>query len=295
MVGKSAIKPSNRKIYLYLLPGLAIYAFVVLIPLLMAVRYSFYDWSGGPNLTFVGLDNFRELLRDQVFWTSFGNNIFIIIMSVIGQVGIAFFISVLLTRSWVKFKQFHRTVLFIPNVLAAVIIGFLWSMVYNQNYGLLNFVLKAVGLEGWVLPWLDDPDIVMGAVTIPLIWQFIGFYMIIFMAAMQNIPDELYEAAEIDGASSWKQTLYITLPMLKNTFKVAIMLCIAGNMKVFDHIFVMTGGGPGNSSTVMAQYAYDVSFERFELGYGSAVSIGMLVLSLLLIGISQWIGRRGEE
>ncbi|WP_217588077.1 carbohydrate ABC transporter permease [Lentibacillus saliphilus] len=295
MKAKNAIRPSNLKIYMYLLPGLLIYTFVVLVPLFMAARYSLFEWSGGPNMTFVGLQNFATLMQDQVFWKAFGNNLFIIVLSVIGQVGIAFLISVLLTRSWVKWKQFHRTVIFIPNVLAAVVIGFLWSMVYNHDYGLLNNVLSSIGLESWIQPWLDDPDIVMGSVTAPLIWQFIGFYLIIFMAAMQNIPEELYEAAKIDGASAWRQTWYITFPMLKNTFKVTIMLCIAGNMKVFDHIFVMTGGGPGNSSTVMAQYAYDVSFNRFELGYGSAVSVGMLVLSLGLIFISQLIGREKKS
>ncbi|GEM04780.1 putative ABC transporter permease protein YurN [Halolactibacillus miurensis] len=295
MKTKSAIKPRNSKIYLYLLPGLAIYAFVVLVPLVMALRYSFFDWSGGPNMDFIGLDNFVALIQDDVFWQSFRNNLFIIIMSIIGQVGIAFLIAVLLTRSWVKWKQFHRTVIFIPNVLAAVIIGFLWSMIYNHDYGLLNYSLNAAGLESWISPWLDDPSIVMTSVTIPIVWQFVGFYLIIFMSAMQNIPDELYEAAKIDGATSWKQTWHITMPMLKSTFRVAIMLCIAGNMKVFDHIFVMTGGGPGSSSTVMAQYAYDVSFNRFELGYGSAVSIGMLALSLGLILISQIIGRGEKE
>lgn len=294
MKKKDAIQPSNIKIYLYLLPGILIYAFVVLVPLVMAFRYSLYDWSGGPKMDFVGLKNFARLMGDQVFWKAFSNNVFIIIFSVIGQVGIAFGISVLLTRTWVKMKQFHRVIIFIPNVLAAVVIGFLWSMVYSQEFGLLNFLLSNVGLESWIRPWLDDPKIVMGSVTIPLVWQFIGFYLIIFMAAMQNIPDELYEAAEIDGASGWEQTLHITLPMLKNTFRIAIMLCIAGNMKVFDHIFVMTGGGPGNSSTVMAQYAYDVSFNNFELGYGSAVSVGMLVLSLGLIAISQFIGREKD-
>ncbi|NGP45428.1 sugar ABC transporter permease [Bacillaceae bacterium SIJ1] len=292
MRAKSAVRPSNKKIYLYLLPGLAIYTFVVLIPLFMALRYSFYKWSGGPNLQFIGLDNFVTLMQDKVFWISFSNNLYIIVMSIIGQIGIAFLISVLLTRSWVKWRQFHRTVIFIPNVLAAVIIGFLWSMVYNQDYGLLNYLLKTVGLESWISPWLDDPNIVMASVTVPIVWQFIGFYLIIFMSAMQNISEELYEAAKIDGASGWKQTWYITLPMLKGTIKVAIMLCIAGNMKIFDHIYVMTGGGPGYSSTVMSQYAYDVSFDRFELGYGSAVSIGMLILSLILILISQLIGRR---
>lgn len=278
-------------IFLYLLPGVLIFLFVAVAPMLLALYYSFHHWSLG-NMTFTGLDNYIQLVQDGDFWNAFKNNLIIVVLSILGQVGIAFVISLLLTSKWTKWKEFHRTVIFVPMVLSPVVIGFLWSLIYNKDYGILNWLLTHLGLSSWIQSWLGDPSIVIYSVAAPLIWQFIGLYLIIFMAAIQNIPKDIYEAAEIDGATGFKQTRFITLPLLSNTIKVAVMLCIAGNMKVFDHIYVMTGGGPGQSSTVMAQYAYDVSFEQFNFGYGTTISIGILVLSMVLIGASRLFGRR---
>jgi len=286
----ASIRPKRFTFTLYLVPSVLLYAFMVLVPTFMALRYSFFNWSGGPKMTFVGLDNFIRLASDEKFWHAFANNLIIVLFSVVGQIGIAFAIAILLMGRWVKWREFHRTVMFIPVVLSSVVIGFLWSIIYNNDSGLLNFLLQSVGLESWIKPWLDDPSIVMYSVTVPIIWQFIGFYLIIFMASMQSISSEVYEMAEIDGATGFKKAWYITLPLMKSTVQLAVMLCIAGNMKAFDHIFVMTGGGPGTSSTVMAQYAYDMSFKSFKLGYGSAISVGIMVLSLVMILLSRLIG-----
>jgi raffinose/stachyose/melibiose transport system permease protein len=169
-------------------------------------------------------------------------------------------------------------------------------MIYNKDYGLLDAVLRKIGLGSLILPWLDNPKFVMISVSIPIIWQYIGFYLVIFLAAFQSIDPEVFESAEIDGAVGAKRALYITIPLLMDTLKIAVMLCIAGNMKIFDQIYVMTGGGPGNSSTVLAQYAYQNSFRMFKLGYGSAISIGILVLSTSIILISRKLwGGNGSE
>lgn len=284
-------KQRTRLIIAYLLPGVLIFLFVAVIPMALALYYSFHKWSLGGNITFTGLDNFIRLAQDGNFWHAFKNNLIIIVLSILGQVGLAFVISLLLTSKWTKWKEFHRTVIFVPMVLSPVVIGFLWSLIYNQNNGLLNWLLSHLGLSSWIQSWLGDPNIVIYAISAPIIWQFIGLYLIIFMAAIQNIPNDLYEAAEIDGATGLKKSWHITLPLLSNTIKVAVMLCIAGNMKIFDQIYVMTGGGPGDSSNVMAMYAYDMSFNQFEFGYGTAISIGILILSLGLIFISRLIGR----
>lgn len=281
------IRPKNIVIYGFLMPGIIIYAFIVVIPMILAMRFSLFHWSGGPKMHFAGLDNYLTLVQDKTFWISLKNNLVIIFFSVIGQVGIGFLLSVFLSSKLVRFKGFHRTVIFIPVILSSVVIGFLWTMIYNKDYGLLNWALNSLHLSSLIQPWLDDPKIVIYMVTIPIVWQYIGLYMVIFMSSLQSIPSEILEVAELDGATGWKKTRYITFPLLYDTVKVAIMLCIAGNMKVFDHIFVMTGGGPGTSSTVMAQYAYNNSFVMFKLGYGSAVSIGIMVISLLLIIVSR--------
>lgn len=247
-------------------------------------------------MEFAGFGNYAQLATDGRFWFSFRNNMIITLLSIVGQIGIAFALAIVLQAKWVRFREFHRTVLFLPVVLPSVVVGFIWNLIYSTDYGILNALLRAIGLEGWIRPWLDSPDIVIFSVTVPIIWQWVGLYLIIFMAAIQNIPAEIYESAEIDGATGWRKVVSITLPMMQDTMKVAVMLCIAGNMKIFDNIFVMTGGGPGNSSTVMAQYAYNISFSQFKLGYGSAISIGMIIISLLLIGLSRrMMGGRSVE
>ncbi|RAV20827.1 carbohydrate ABC transporter permease [Paenibacillus contaminans] len=295
MNGSTAIRPKRITFLTYLMPSVILFAFMVLVPVVLAVRYSFFKWSGGPKMQFIGLDNYRNLLVDSNFWHAFLNNLLIVAFSVVGQIGIAFVISIFLMSKLAKWKGFHRTVIFIPVVLSSVVIGFLWGMIYNQDAGMLNWLLRTVGLESWIKPWLDDPGIVMYSVTVPIVWQYIGFYLIIFLAAMQSINSEVYEMAELDGATGFKKMLHITLPLLAPTIKIAVMLCIAGNMKAFDSIFVMTGGGPGSSSTVMAQYAYDTSFKAYKLGYGSAISVGIMILSVALILISRLIGGKNRD
>ncbi|GKX32256.1 putative ABC transporter permease protein YurN [Vallitalea longa] len=286
-MSSNGVKVKKKDIFLLLLPGILIFTFVIILPLFYSVRYSFFEWSGGLNMKFIGLENYKELIHDKDFWSSFFNNITIVTLCIIGQVGISLLLAGLLSSKLIKFSELHRTLAFIPVVLSAVVIGFLWSMIYSKDLGLLNWLLTKLGLGNLIKPWLDDPKIVMKSVSIPLIWQYIGYYLVIFMAAIQSIPKSILEVAEIDGAVGFKKLRYVTFPLIKSTISVAIMLCISGNMKVFDHIYVMTGGGPGKSSTVMAQYAYSTSFDQFKLGYGSSISVGILVISLTLVMISR--------
>lgn len=282
-------------IYGYMLPGILLFVFIVIIPLILSIYFSLFKWSGG-TMVFHGLTNYIQLIQDRYFWFSFKNNLIITALSIVGQLGVAFFLALVLQSKWVKVKEFHRTVLFLPVILPAVVVGFIWNLVYSHDYGILNEFLRMLGLGSLIVPWLDDPNIVIYSVTLPIIWQWIGLYLIIFMSAMQSISNEIYESAEIDGARAWERAIYITLPLLRPTMLTALMLCIAGNMKIFDSIFVMTGGGPGNSSTVMAQYAYNISFSQFNLGYGSAISVGMIIISLILIGASRkLLGGRSDD
>lgn len=280
----------GKTIFLALLPSIAIFVFIVIIPLILSVRFSLYSWSGGPNMKFIGLANYKDLLVDENFWYAFRNNLYIIALCVVGQIGIPLLLCGLLISKVLKFKEFHRTVIFIPVVLSAVVIGFLWSMIYSREMGILNWFLQSLNMGGLIRNWLDDPKIVLRSVSAPLIWQYIGVYLVIFMSAIQGIPKSVLEVAEIDGAIGFKKLRYVVFPLISDTIKVAIMLCISGNMKVFDHIYIMTGGGPGKSSMVMAQYAYNNSFEMFKLGYGSTISVGILILSLTLIMLSRKLG-----
>ncbi|UOQ86984.1 carbohydrate ABC transporter permease [Gracilibacillus salinarum] len=262
----------------YLFPVLLIYSVAVLIPLVMSFVYSLFDDTG---TAFIGLQNYAALLKDSVFWISFKNNIILVVFCVVGQVGIAFIVAALLNTKFLKMRSLHRLAIFLPVVLAPVVTGYLWTIIYNYRFGLLNWFIGLFGMEPGL--WLDDPEKVIYMVSIPLIWQYIGLYLIIFLAGMQNIPKEISDAAEIDGANWFQKNLYVNIPMLKGVTQVALMLCISGTMKTFDHIFVMTGGGPGTGSLVMAQHAYNNAFLMSKTGYGSAVSIGMMILSATII------------
>ena len=238
------LKLEKHKIYLYLLPGVLWYAVILFVPILLALYYGFFDWNGGVNKTFIGIKNFVDVLQDKIFIKSLLNNIYLVAVCLIFQIGLAFIFATFLGSRHVKFKGFHRTMCYFPSVLSAVIVGFIWNLIYNYEYGLLNAVLKMVGLESKVQPWLNNPKIIMLLVAIPIIWQFIGYYMVIMLSGMSSIDPQVLEMAEI---------------------------------------YAMTSGGPGYSSSVMAMYAYNTSFTSYKMGYGSAMSIVILIVSLIFI------------
>ncbi len=284
-----SIRPKKRTIFLYLLLPVIIYAFTVFVPLVAAFVFSFFEWKGGPVKTFNGWDNYIALLHDSDFWHAFGNNIYLVVACLIGQIGIAFIMVLLINSKLAKTKSLHRTLDFFPSTISAVCIGMIWTMVYHNKYGILNWILTSIGRADLCQVWLNNTQHIMLIVTIPLIWQFIGYYMIILFSAIAGIDREVFESAEIDGANAVQTALNITLPLIKNTMLVCVTLCIAGNMKAFDNIYVMTKGGPGTASMVMALYGYKISFEQSNMGYGSSISVGIFVLSLLVIGGSQWL------
>ena len=287
-----AIKPKKRTIYLYLLIPVIMFVFTVFVPLVAALFYSFFEWKNGPIKTFNGLENYKQLFADTTFWQSFGNNIYLVVACLIGQIGIAFLLVLLVNAKTTKLKGVHRTFGFFPSTISAVCIGMIWTMVYHNKYGILNWFLKLIGQNQLTQVWLNNTEHIMLIVSIPLIWQFIGYYMVIIFSAIAGIDSEVFESANIDGANAWQTAMHITLPLIKNTMLVCITLCVAGNMKAFDNIYTMTKGGPGTASMVMAMYGYKISFEQFNLGYGSTISVAIFVLSLLVIGGSQWLVKR---
>lgn len=287
-----AIKPKKRTIYLYLLIPVAMFVFTVFVPLVAALFYSFFEWKNGPIKTFNGIENYKQLFADTTFWHSFGNNIYLVVACLIGQIGIAFLLVLLVNAKTTKLKSIHRTFGFFPSTISAVCIGMIWTMVYHNKYGILNWFLKLIGQNQLTQVWLNNTEHIMLIVSIPLIWQFIGYYMVIIFSAIAGIDSEVFESANIDGANAWQTAIHITLPLIKNTMLVCITLCVAGNMKAFDNIYTMTKGGPGTASMVMAMYGYKISFEQFNLGYGSTISVAIFVLSLLVIGGSQWLVKK---
>ncbi len=292
-----AIKPKRSTVWLYLLIPTALFIFSVFIPLLTALYFSFFEWKSGQTIYtafFNGLTNYKALIADSIFWKSFGNNIYLVVACIIGQIGLAFVLVLFANSKLAVGKAIHRTFGFFPSTISAVCIGLIWSIIFHSKYGLLNwFVVNVLG--GVKQTWLGDANNVMLYVSIPLIWQFIGYYMVILFSAIAGIDQQIFESAEIDGANAFQTAIHITLPMIRSTMLVCLTLCIAGNMKAFDSIWTMTAGGPGYSSYVMALYGYTVSFQQSNLGYGSAISVGIFVLSLAVIGISRVLINRATR
>lgn len=288
MQGSVLFRPNIRRLLLFLAPGTLLYGFIVLVPLVGAVIYSLYS-DLNFRLKFVGLENYAELIVDIDFWQSFQRNLIIIGFSLVFQIGLAFAIAVIMNSRQLWWPRFTRSVLFLPVVLSPIVVAFLWLLIYNKDLGLVNVILNSLGLEHLTRSWLDDPQLVIYAITIPLIWQYTGLYMVIFLAGFSSIPQEILEQSEIDGASTMQKTRYVTLPLMADTWKVVLVLAIAGGVKIFEHPYAMTRGGPGLSSTVLAQYAYNQSFVRAKLTYGTTVAVGMVVISLALVALSSFL------
>lgn len=277
-------RKSKAAIIIGLLPAFLIYAVFAIYPILQSFYYSLMEWDGFTEMTFIGFDNFKNLFEDPLFWNSVKNNLYVVFASVLGQVPIALFFALLLNCK-IKGVKFFRTVGFLPVVLSTVVISLTWSLIYNSQNGMLNEFLRNVGLGFMAQNWLGDTKWVMIAVLVTVVWQFVGLYLIIFLAALQNVPTEVLEAAKMDGASEWTTTFKITIPMIWDTIIVAVILCISGSLKTFDLIYVMTNGGPAHSSDVMALYMFHETFNNLQYGYGSAVSVFIFFFSLILIFI----------
>ncbi len=295
-MSRRALKtPSRVNMFLGLVPTLLIFSFVFVFPLFFSVRLSFFDWKGGSQLNFAGLKNFITLFSDKNFWNAFKNTFSITVLVVIGQVGLGLIISVMLVTKYVNWRGVHRTLIFLPVVLSPVVVGLVWGIIYNKRNGLLDLFLSSLGMTNIPL-WLDDPDIVLFTVSAPVIWQFIGLYMIMFLGALESIPKSIIESAELDGTNGYQRTVKIMLPMIYPTFKAAMMICVSGTLKIFDQIYVLTEGGPGQRSMTMSLFNYRVSFNMMRFSYGASMSIIMIIITLAITGITIKLlgGRRYE-
>lgn len=290
-MNKSAI---SRFIYLALAPSLLVYGFFVFVPVIWSSYYSLFNWNGIGEAKFIGLENYVELINDKIFWKSLKNNIIFVLASVLGQVPIALILAIILFKNGF-IQRLLRTAIFIPMVLSTVVIGLIWNYIYHPQIGILNFLLDFLHLSQLKLQWLSDPKIAIFSLIPPLIWSFVGLYLIIFISALQNIPSELNDAAKIDGATGLRKLILITLPMIWGTIQVAIILCIAGSLKSFDLVYIMTRGGPAHATELLATYMYNATFSTYRYGYGSTISTAIVIISLVLIGASQWLTNKSKS
>ena len=278
------LRGKQQKLLVYALVWIPflMFLYILILPLGTSIYYSLTSWKGVGTPKFIWFDNYSKLWTDKNFWLVVKNTLVYSLYCTLGQVGIALIVSLLLTGKDLRLKSFHRAVIFFPVVMAPVVVGFVWKLAYNTNYGFINVILNSMGLSSWIRPWLDDPNSILTFVSIPVIWQYIGLYMVILLSAITSIPEEVLECGELDGANGLKRTYYITLPMIWDTLKIVIILVASGTMKIYDHIYVLTGGGPGRSSMSMAVYAYQNTFKFGYFGYGASIAVIILVISLLI-------------
>lgn len=272
----------NLTIALFLLPAMILFAIFVIYPIFQSIYYSFFDWKGfGPAVDFVGLENFVNILSDKVFLIALRNVLLIIVFSLAIQLPLSLMLAVLVGRD-LPGRVIFRTIFFLPYVLSEVIAAIMWLFMFNPDpeRGFINAILvlfPGVGAQ----PWLGDTDTVLLALFVVLTWKYFGFHMLLYLTGLQNIPTEIEEAGRIDGASSFQNFFYITLPLLGSTIRTSVYLSVLGSIQQFILVWIMTKGGPVNASETLATYMYRFGFVRFQLGYGSAVAIYMFLLCLI--------------
>ncbi len=264
----------------FLSPAMILYLGFVILPIAMSLYYALTKWSGAGVPEFIGLRNFQRIFTNKDYWTCFGNTVQCILFSLALQLPLGLLFAYLLSRTRLFYRLF-RSVYFLPAVISPTAIGTMFLIFLNGDFGPFNQMLKALGLGALARNWLSDPNTVLYAVMLPMIWQYIGHYIIIFLAGIQSIPEDILESARMDGANSLQIFLKIVIPMLKSLIGVCVVLCFTGSVKAFDQAYVMTGGGPGVKSSYLAIRMYERAFTDNKLGEGTAIAISMLVFSLL--------------
>jgi len=266
--------------YLFLLPDfLGLLAFLI-IPIAYAFFISLHDWNGLSSMRWNGLDNYAKLFSDAQFWDSLK----ITATYTLIYVPVVYTVSLglaLLVNQRLPSTRFFRTIFFVPVVLSLVVSSLMWKYIFDERAGLLNFLVGLIGIQPQ--PWLGSVELALPSIIIVSVWIQMGYFMVIFIAGLQDIPREYYEAARIDGANRWQMFLRITLPLLKPTSLFVIVISLIGSFQVFDQVWVMTKGGPARATQVTAVYIYQQAFQYLNLGYGSAVAF---VLFIVILGFS---------
>ena len=276
----------------FLLPYLLIFSIFRFVPSVGGLVVSFFKWSLGGDPKFIGIDNYVNLAQDGSFYTSIRNTLSFFVLTVPVLVVASLLLAMLLNQKLAG-RRVMRTISIIPYVLIPSIVGIMWNWMFDNNFGLLNYYIKKLG--GSPVFWLTDERFALIAVSIVVVWTYIGYDMVLFLAGLQGIPKETYEAAEVDGASTFQVFWHITLPLLKPVTMMVSTLTLVNVVQLFDQIYVMTNGGPGTSTLTMVQYMYTSAFTNYELGYGSAIEVVILVLLMVLITVQNRIGNRERK
>lgn len=276
-------------------PALLIFLAVIIVPISMSIYYSFFQWDGVSAKVFNGGDNFIRLLQDPVLWTSLKNSVLLTLGALLIQLPVGLFFAIVLGYK-LRGSNFLKTIYFTPVMLSTAVLGILWGQIYDPNFGLLNNLLMQLGLDSWAHAWLGEEATALGSVIAVVAWQFIGFYIIVYIGALQGISEEVLESARVEGAGEWRIIFSIQIPLIWPTITFTVLNCVINSLKYFDLIYIMTGGGPNNSSEVLASYMMKNAFRMMDFGYGSTISTFLLLFGLCLAFIiSKLLSRTGAR
>jgi len=287
----------DRAAWWFVAPALLVVAVFFFFPIVAAFLISLTDFdiyalADLANLRFVGLSNYAKLLETPLFWQALGNTLYFVVAGVPLSIAASLGAALLLNSRLARFKPLFRTALFAPVVTTLVAVAVIWRYLFNTRYGLLNYALGAIGIDP--VDWLGDPHWAMPAIILFAVWKNFGYNMIIFLAGLQSIPEELYEAARIDGASLWRQFRSITLPMLSPVVLLVTILTVAGYFQLFAEPYVMTQGGPLQSTVSVLYFMYEEGFKWWNLGSASAVAFVLFLLIFAVTALQlrgkRWIG-----
>ncbi len=272
---------SNKLVILSLvLPGLLLFLFAILAPICLSVYYGFTDYSGMGSINFIGFENYKQLFHDKAFGLALRNSLLLAIGFICIQHPLAMITAAILDRLGGKAESFFRCVYFIPNVISVAVIAYLWKFIYNPDFGLLNNIIKAFGGKGDI-NWLSY-DNAIWSVLLVLIWHGFGWGMLIYYTGIKNIDPVLYEAATIDGADQKTTFLKITLPLMKPVIQVNVTMAVISALKQMETVYLLTNGGPGNSTQFTANYLYQQAFKAYKYGYGNAIGVVFIIICLVI-------------
>lgn len=278
-------------LFIFLSPWLILFIIFGLYPIIFSFVVSFFKYSGiNPIMEFVGLDNYIKAFQDEVFLIALKNTMIFVIGTIPFTTGIALVIAILLNNKRLKGRDFFKSGFFLPSVISMVVISMIWTYMYSSN-GLFNTIGSLLGFTMEDRSWLASTKTALPAIMIMDVWAAFGYYVILIFAGLQSIPGQLYEAAKIDGASSFKIATKITLPLLKPTLFFVIAINTIRSFQIFSEIYTMTGGGPRNSTQTIVHYLYEVSFRKFDMGYGSAIAYILLMIIITITIIQKRVLR----
>jgi raffinose/stachyose/melibiose transport system permease protein len=271
----------------FLIPGIIAFLIIIIIPFLINIGISFTKWSGVRQPVWIGLSNYQRLIGDSVFWLSFRNDLILLVAMtvvpvIVGLLLATFLFDYITNNFGQQVSSFFRAGFYLPQVLPSAVIGIVWAWILEPDWGVVNYVLRSLGLSALTRNWLGDPSTALLAVMVVTVWFQIGYPVVIFMAALQRVEPELLEAASMDGASWFQKFYYITIHLIRPEILVVILTTTIYTLKIFGQVWVLTGGGPGNATSVPSYYAYKNFFETQQVGYGSTVSLAMAVIIILL-------------